>query len=200
MRDQDVTQGLSVEAGAVLGGIQTGNDRLAKLNAAVEDMAAHHADQRAHDKAVSRARDAFVKYHAKFGWTEAQFAGYWPLRDRPRAPGEKQSEWHRLLNREEKRVKAAGKPRKNSRPMDMAPEDAATHRRKQVKDAVGRHRAKMTAAAATNAAATGERLLTDEELSLIAAAEASQAPLAVEDQDMAALLASLKAAEEAEGA
>lgn len=174
---------------------QESANRLAHLNATLADMAARDADRQEHDRSVLAKREAnraFRKYHAKNGWTEAQFTEYWAWRNDPF----QKSKWKRLLDRERKRIKAEGKPRKNQRVKEKPPEDAKALRRKQVREAVGRHRAKVAAALSAQTAATGERLLTDAELALIAAAEAAHAMPATEISD---LLASLKAAEDAEG-
>lgn len=186
MSEHDLTQESS-------GKIAT--ERLAKLNASLADMAARDDDRRDRGDAVSlagKASLAFRKYHAKFGWTEAQFTEYWAWRNDPF----RKSEWEHLLDRERKRIKTEGKPRKNQRVKGKPPEDAKALRRKQVREAVERHRAKKAAVASLQAAAAGERLLSDEELDLIAMAEAEQVAPSGELSD---LLASLKAAEEAEG-
>jgi hypothetical protein len=166
---------------------QESANRLANLNAALADMAARNAIRQEHDRSVISQRKADAasrKYQAKFGWTEAQFAEYWAWKNDPF----RKSEWEHLLDRERKRIKAEGKPRKNKRVKDMMPEDAKAHRKSQVREAVQRLRAK------SDAATSGE-LLSDEELDLIAMAEADQAaPI----DELADLLASLKAAEEAE--
>jgi len=213
MSEQDVTQESSGWLEAELDAIQPGavarepNKTLAQATAALEDMAARETDRQAHDKAVAlagAASIAFQKYHAKFGWTEAQFAEYWPLRGRCRLPGEKQTEWVKLLSREGKTRKAASKPRKNEILKDMTPEARNAHRLKKNRERVARHRAEKAAKAAAKAAAdaavlaisTGQRPMSDEELAAIKSAEASQAPAeAVGIDDM---LADLRAAADAE--
>ena len=169
---------------------QESANRRAHLNATLADMAARDAVRKEHSEA-SIAFNKFRAKYAKYGWNEAQFAEYWAWRNDPF----RKSEWEHLLDRERKRMKAEGKPRKNQRVKGKPSEDAKALRRKQVREAVERHRAKVAAAASLQAAA-GDRLLSDEELDLIAMAEAEQAtPI----DELADLLASLKAAEEAEG-
>lgn len=216
MSDHDVTQESSGEAQPELNEFQPGDDaatpkdRLAKLTASVAAMDARAAERRQHRKAVAAKGDANVrfnkardKYCPQFGWTEAQFAEYWKLRDVPRMPGETQSEWNRLLDKERKRVKAKNGQRKNARVKDMTPAQAKKHRQKQVREAIARLRAKNAATASLEAAAAGERALSDEELALIdaAVAEAGQvapAALTAEQADLADMLASLQEAVEAE--
>lgn len=216
MSEHDVTQESSGETQPEPNEFQPGEDtatpegRLAKLTASVAKMDARAAERRKHNKAVAAKGDANVqftkardKYCPQFGWTEAQFTEYWKLRDVPKMPGEAQSEWNRLLDKERKRVKAQNKPGKNARVKDMTPEQAKKHRQKQVSEAVARHRADKAATASLEAAAAGERALSDEELALIdaAVAEAGQvapATLTAEQADLADMLASLQEAVEAE--
>ncbi len=209
MSEHDVTQESIGDLSAELNinqPIQTvakHDGRVTILNAALADMAARNAVRLEHSRAISREGSVNItreKYRAKFGWTDAQFAEYWRLRDIPRMPGERQSRWERLLNREEKRAKAALKPPKNTKVKDMTPEDALAHHRKKNREKVARFRAKSAAVASAEGLAAGDRPLSDEELKMIALAEASQAPLSPEQIELAEILASLKAAEQAEEA
>ncbi|MFP5479251.1 MAG: hypothetical protein ACLGIE_06100 [Alphaproteobacteria bacterium] len=206
MSDQDDTQESSSWLKAELGAIQPAPVKRepSKLRANVDtvlaDMASRDVARREHDREVSEAgaaNIAFTKYGAKFGWSEAQFVEYWSWRNNPL----RKKEWTDLLDRERKRVQTAGKPRKNADVKGMTPEDAKAHRQKQVRKAVTLYRSKKAAEADAQAAATGKRALTDGELAVIeaAAAEVAEAPAKAKDQALADMLASLRAAEAAEG-
>ena len=206
MSDQDDTQESSSWLKAELDAIQPApvkrepSKQRANVDSVLADMTSRDVARRQHEREVSEAgaaNIAFTKYGAKFGWSEAQFVEYWSWRNNPL----RKKEWTDLLDRERKRVQAANKPRKNADVKGMAPEAAKAHRQKQVREAVTLHRSKKAAEADTQAAISGKRALKDEELAVIekAAREApAPAPASAEDQELAAVLASLRAAEAAE--
>lgn len=142
---------------------------------------------------------------AQFGWSDAQFAEYWLLRDVP-APDKnsplgfstRKSKYDLLVDRERKRLKAP--PRTNEDLSKATADEKAARKRKQDREAKQRQRAKVAAEIAAEkeiaAAAAGERLLTDSELAEIEALEAvpDAAPT-----ELDRMLASLRAAEAREG-
>jgi hypothetical protein len=180
MSDQDDTQDSSSWLKAELDAIQPApvkrkpSKQRATVDTVLADMASRDIARREHDRELSEAGAAsiaFKKYGPKFGWSEAQFVEYWSWRNNPL----RKKEWTDLLDRERKRVQAARKPRKNADVKGMAPEDAKAHRQKQVRKAVSLLRSKKAAEADAQAATTGKRALTDEELAVIEAAAAEEA-------------------------
>lgn len=205
MSEPHVSQAAIDELKVILSGIQNDvveqkSSRIRSLvSQALSDLKRSDEDQKARDRKTAdivEAAQAFRKYHDKFDWSVAQFVEYWPLKFRPRMPGESQSDWERLLDRERKRAKAP--PRQNADVKSKSEDEAKRHRREQNRRAQQNSRAKKAAQVAVEELARGKRDLTDDDLAVIKAAEDAARTCSIDSALFADLDAAMKQAEEAE--
>lgn len=144
--------------------------------------------------ALARDEKDRCKFRDRYKLTDDESRAYWKWRSVPRFPGEAQSEWERIKNRLQKKLKA--KPRVNADKSKMTPEERKEHRRKQLNEAKKKQRikkkAEKEAIERAKAIAAGEVVATEEELAKIELAAQEREALS---DGLASLLASLRAAE-----